>query len=130
MRRRFFIHRIFLLRMDFGNESKSGIHGNYSAAPLLDWCFYYGCGSVFDNEKPRRFAAVTDILAALIALAYPATVSGIFPNLSYRVCYFFFSHSMSLFMGILQLQRYKRLSFGDMKSNSIMLAVIAVLAFL
>ncbi|MEE0515647.1 MAG: YwaF family protein [Emergencia sp.] len=83
----------------------------------------------FDNEKLRRFAAVTDILAALIALAYPATVSGIFPNLSYRVCYFFFSHSMLLFMGILQLQRYKRLSFGDMKSNSIMLAVIAVLAF-
>ncbi len=97
---------------------------------LCSTCIYISAIAIFlDKERLRRYMAVTNIIGALIALCYPATVGEMYPILSYRVIYFFISHGTILFLGILQIQRFGRLRYGDMKFNIAVLAVLATLAF-
>lgn len=81
-----------------------------------------------DNEKLRHFIAVNNMLGALIALCYPATVASINQTFSYRVIYFFISHGTITFMGVMQLRQLKSLSFQDLKFNIPLLAFLTTIA--
>ncbi len=81
-----------------------------------------------DNEKLRHFIAVNNMLGALIALCYPATIASINQAFSYRVIYFFISHGTITFMGVMQLRQLKSLSFQDLKFNIPMLAFLTMIA--
>lgn len=98
---------------------------------LCSICIYTSImAMLFDNEKLRRFVAINNLFGGIIAICYPANVSGIYPLLSYRVINFYLLHSALIMVALLQLKQLRYLRLQDLKFNMVILAVLAAIAMM
>lgn len=96
---------------------------------LCSICFYLSAVAIFlDNEKLRKFIAVNGLFGGIIAMCYPANISGIFPTLSYRVIYFYISHTMIVFISLLQLKQITCLKIKDVRFHMTLISIFLTLA--
>lgn len=96
---------------------------------LCSICFYLSATAIFlDNEKLRKFIAVNGLFGGIIAMCYPTNISGIFPTFSYRVIYFYISHTIIVFISLLQLKQITCLKIKDVRFHMTLISIFLTLA--
>lgn len=98
---------------------------------LCSICVYVSIASVlFKRTELRFFCGVVGTLAGLVAILYPANISGLYPAFSYRTINFFLLHGAFILFGLIQLQDESLLRYGNIKRCSCLLMVMFLVAFL
>lgn len=98
---------------------------------LCSLCAYINVGSVFtNNHQLRFFSVVTGMFAGMIALVYPANISGLYPMLSYRVINFYMLHGSFILFSIIMLQDTRLLQRHYLKRHLAFVGILFSFAFI
>lgn len=98
---------------------------------LCSICVYVSIATVFFKRTELRFfCGIVGTLAGLVAILYPANISGLYPAFSYRTINFFLLHGAFVLFGLIQLQDESLLRYGNIKRCSCLLMVMILVAFL
>lgn len=96
---------------------------------LCSICFFLSAFAIFlDNIHLRKFIAINGLLGGVVAMIYPATIANAFPVISYRTIYFFISHSLIVFISIMQFKQINTLTIKDLRFNMIILSFFLALS--
>lgn len=97
---------------------------------LCSLCAYMNALSVYLRwDSLRFFSGVVGLCAGLVAMLYPANISGLYPVLSYRVINFYILHGAFVLFALMQLQDRSLLGYRYVNHNFLILCAMFTTAF-
>lgn len=97
---------------------------------LCSFCVYVNVLTVYlKKDYLRFFSGVVGLMAGMVALCYPANISGLYPTLSYRTINFYVLHASFVLFSLIQLRDTELLNYRYVKKNFFMMACMYTLAF-
>lgn len=98
---------------------------------LCSLCVYMNAATVFlKKDYLRFFSGVVGLLAGMIAMLYPANISGIYPAFTYRTINFYFLHASFILFSLLQLKDTSLLQYRFLKKNYFIICGMFTTAFM
>lgn len=97
---------------------------------LCSLCAYINALTVFVRKDYLRFfSGVIGLVAGLVAMLYPANISGLYPVLSYRTFNFYLLHGSFILFSLIQLKDIRLLQYCYLKKNYLIMCCMFTSAF-
>lgn len=97
---------------------------------LCTVCVFTGFSTLFhENKQVRFFSALMGLLGAPVAIAYPATVSELYPSFCYRLIQFYTSHGLLVLFALMVLSDAELLTKARLWKNIAIAAGMLLFAY-